>query len=119
MKSFLTLLAVIILKFSVTAQNVTSDKVRLFYLGGQSNMDGYGYNNQLPDSLNKVFENIWIFHGNSVGDNEENGGNGKWTQLKPGHGVGFKSTSKENNYSDRFGVELSFAAQLQQLYPNE
>ena len=99
-------------------QKTNKDTWRLFYLGGQSNMDGYGYNNQLPDSLNKTFDKVYIFHGNPVGDNEINGGIGNWKKLRPGHGVGFKADSVSNTYSDRFGVELSFASKLQQLYPN-
>ena len=50
-------------------------------------MDGRGYNTELPDSLNKIFENVWIFHGNPAGDNQEHGGYGKWEKLTPGHGV--------------------------------
>ena len=101
------------------SQNQSNDTIRLFYLGGQSNMDGYGYNADLPKSLDTTFKNIWIFHGNQVGDDEMNGGLGIWSQLKPGHGAGFSSNGSENNYSDRFGVELSFATQLSKLYPNQ
>ena len=36
------------------------DKIRVFYLGGQSNMEGYGYNVDLPKDLSKAFENVWI-----------------------------------------------------------
>ena len=112
---------ILMLIISITgfSQEVRKDTIRLFYLGGQSNMDGYGYNSQLPDSLNITFDSVFIFHGNPVGDNEKNGGEGVWTKLKPGHGVGFSSNSIENNYSDRFGVELSFASILTQLYPDE
>ena len=31
---------------------VKKDTIRVFYLGGQSNMQGYGYVKELPDSLN-------------------------------------------------------------------
>lgn len=94
-------------------------EIKLFYLGGQSNMDGYGYTKDLPDSLDKTFENVWIFHGNPVKDDSINGGCGKWTRLRPGHGVGFTSDGETNKYSDRFGIELSFASRLIALYPNE
>jgi hypothetical protein len=112
---------ILMLLFSITvfSQEVKKDSIRLFYLGGQSNMDGYGFNFQLPDSLNHTFEDVYIFHGNPVGDNEKNSGDGIWSNLKPGHGVGFKSDSKKNTYSERFGVELSFAYKLKKLYPNE
>lgn len=92
---------------------------RLFFLGGQSNMDGFGYSSKLPQSLNKTFQNVWIFHGNPVGDEQANGGLGIWEELKPGHGTGFSSDGKTNSLSNRFGVELSFAQKLQELYPND
>jgi len=95
------------------------DKIRVFYLGGQSNMEGYGYNVDLPKDLSKAFENVWIYEGNSAGDNQENGGLGKWDVLKPGHGVGFSSDGIKNMYSERFGIELSLAKRLQELYPND
>lgn len=96
----------------------SQEKMRLYYLGGQSNMDGYGYNKDLPDSLTS-FENVWIFHGNLAGDDEAGGGLGIWEPLKPGHGTGFSSDGKVNNLSDRFGPELAFAKRLQSLYPGE
>jgi len=120
-KNALKILAFIILlpliAFSRQEENVST--IKLFYLGGQSNMDGYGFNSDLPDSLDKQFENVWIFHGNSAGDDMGNGGLGIWERLKPGHRVGFSSDGNTNNLSDRFGIELSFAKKLQKLYPNE
>lgn len=101
------------------AQNPDSDTFRVYYLGGQSNMDGYGYNLELPDSLKGVNEKVWIFHGNPAGDDLPGGGNGIWDQLKAGHGVGFQSDGSSNMLSDRFGVELSLAARLQEYYPGE
>lgn len=119
MKEKLITLLILCFSSSLFGQKVIKDTWHLFYLGGQSNMDGYGYNSQLPDSLNKTFDKVYIFHGNPVGDNEINGGIGNWKKLRPGHGVGFITDSVSNTYSDRFGVELSFASKLQQLYPND
>lgn len=82
-------------------------------------MDGYGKNSELHSSFDTEFQNVWIFHGNSTPDEKENGGLGRWDVLKPGHGVGFSSDGINNNLSDRFGIELSFAKKLQELYPNE
>jgi len=62
---------------------------------------------------------VWIYHGNSVPDEKENGGLGNWEILKSGHGNGFSSDGINNNLSNRFGIELSFAKKLQELYPNE
>lgn len=89
-----------------------------FFLGGQSNMDGYGYVNKLPDDL-KNEQKVMIFHGNGVFDNQPSGGLGKWTALRPGHGTGFQSDGISNQYSNRFGAELSFAATLTKKFPNK
>lgn len=104
--------------FLLLAQS-KKDTIRVFYLGGQSNMQGYGYVKELPDSLNKKNKNVFIYQGNPVGDNDKNGGLGKWDVLQPGNGTGFASDGKSNAFSDRFGVELSFAKKLQELYPNQ
>ena len=88
------------------------DEWKVYYLGGQSNMDGYGYNNELPESLNIKFANVMIFDGKRVNDNKPDGGIGKWSPLEPGHGVGFNTDGKSNFLSDRFGPELSFAKRL-------
>ena len=108
-----------LLPFISVGQNQKAEKIKVFYLGGQSNMDGYGYNKDLPKSLNKTIKDVWIFHGNIAADEEEGGGIGIWEELKPGHGTGFSSNVDKNNLSDRFGVELSFALKLKELYPNE
>ncbi|MEA3460610.1 MAG: sialate O-acetylesterase, partial [Bacteroidota bacterium] len=94
-----------------------SDTIRVYYLGGQSNMDGFGFNKDLPGPLSHVSEDVWIFHGNPVGDDLPEGGLGLWQALQPGHGTGFQSDGHKNEYSNRFGVELSLARRLQELYP--
>ncbi|WP_367757071.1 sialate O-acetylesterase [Flavobacterium sp. WC2430] len=111
-------LLLFIMPFMVFAQT-KKDTIRVFYLGGQSNMQGFGYVKELPDSLNKSNKNVFIYQGNPVGDNDVAGGLGKWDFLKPGHGTGFESDGKNNMLSDRFGIELSFAKKLQELYPNQ
>ena len=119
MKMIIFQFVALLLTLPLTILSQQKEEIKLFYLGGQSNMDGYGYVKDLPDSLNKSFDNVWIFHGNTVKDDSVNGGLGKWEKLQPGHGVGFSSDGKTNTHSDRFGIELSFAAKLQELYPNE
>ena len=101
------------------AQQFKKDTIKVFYLGGQSNMDGYGQIADLPKDLAVPFKNVWIYHGNTVPDGEVNGGLGIWEALKPGHGGGFSSDGINNKLSDRFGIELTFAKKLQDLYPNE
>ncbi len=113
---------VLILIFFVSLSSVAQEKVRLFFLGGQSNMVGHGHVEDLPPTLDKTFENVWIFHGNTSNNGEQFkgvGGQGIWAPLQPGHGKKMKSTSEENRYSKFFGVELSFAAKLQEQYPDE
>jgi len=114
-----TLVLTLLFPLIVFGQQKDVDNFRLFYLGGQSNMDGFGFNTDLPESLNKEFKNVWIFHGNPVGDHQPNGGMGKWENLKPGHGTGFSTDGNVNNLSNRFGVEISFAQKLLELYPRD
>jgi hypothetical protein len=97
------------------AQDLPSDTVRVFYLGGQSNMDGFGYNKDLPKELLNKDEDVWIFHGNPVSDDIPDGGLGLWAPLMPGHGTGFSSDGKSNELSDRFGIELTLAKRLKEL----
>lgn len=95
-----------------------TQKIRVFVLAGQSNMNGFGYNKDLPNDL-KTFKEVYIFQGNSVPDGNLNGGLGKWDVLKPGNGTGFKSDGKAKTLSDRFGLELSFAKRMKELFPND
>lgn len=105
-----------ILSWNLQAQ---TDTIRLFYLGGQSNMDGYGYNQDLPRELQKTFEDVWIFHGHPAEDGEIITDMGIWAPLQAGHGIGFGFVNGENQLSERFGVELSLAAYLQEKYPGD
>lgn len=107
------LLFLLLFAFSITF----AKEYRLYYLGGQSNMDGFGYNKDLPAELTKPFSNVFIFHGNSSPDSSPVDGKGIWQPLQPGHGSGFYSDGKINKLSDRFGVELTFAQHLLELMP--
>jgi hypothetical protein len=96
------------------------DTLRVYFLGGQSNMDGYGRVSELPDRLSSGVEGVWIFQGNPAEDDVESAdGRGVWSPLEPGHGAGFGSDGKENRYADRFGVELTFAERMLELRPHE
>jgi hypothetical protein len=90
---------------------------KVYFLGGQSNMDGYGMVVELPAELRGPVAGVPIFHGNPAVDGAAADGRGVWSELRPGHGVGFASDGVTNSYSDRFGVELTFAARLQELDP--
>ena len=88
---------------------------KLYYLGGQSNMDGYGYVEELPEEWQGRVPNAVIFTGRTALDNEAHGGVGLWEPLQPGHGTGFKTDGTENVRSDRFGPELTFGQTLVSL----
>ena len=113
---FLIVCQVLSVRVSHAAEKET---VRLFFLGGQSNMEGHGLNADLPDLLSVAHENIWIFHGNPAEDESPTGGLGLWAKLTPGHGAGFRSDGTTNNLSHRFGPEVAFAQRISQLYPGE
>jgi iduronate 2-sulfatase len=74
---------------------------RLYYLGGQSNMDGYGHVDELPEELADGIEGVWIFHGNDGPDGSAVDGRGTWSALGPGHGAGFRSDGATDRPSDR------------------
>ena len=82
-------------------------------------MSGFGFNKDLKDELRKPMKDVYIFHGNPGSDEEEDGGLGIWENLRPGHGINFESDNSEYRLSERFGVELSFAKKLKELYPND
>ena len=81
---------------------------KLYFLGGQSNMEGYGFSNELPENSLNPSRNVMIFAGQMAYDNEAGGGVGTWQQLQPGFGTGFKTDGVTNTLSDRFGPELFF-----------
>ncbi len=110
------LLFAVLLALSSLSLNATDYYV--IYLGGQSNMDGFGYNRDLPKELRTPFKDVFIFHGNPQKDDVAAAdGQGLWATLRPGHGIGFSSDGTENSYSDRFGIELSLIQALQAARP--
>ena len=85
---------------------------KVYYFGGQSNMDGYGFNDQLPDSLKKMIPNSMIFNGKRDNEGSLNGGIGIWSYIEPGHGNMFQTDGVSNSLSKMFGPELSFADKM-------
>jgi len=111
---------ILILLLAFTLPWVTTSwakSYRVYYLGGQSNMDGYGYVKELPAELRGPVEEVYIFHGNPSPDGQPIDGKGVWAPLQPGHGVGFQSDGNKNQYSERVGVELTIARRLRELNP--
>jgi hypothetical protein len=107
------LFAVFVALQSARAQ-ITYD---VYFLGGQSNMDGFGTNSELPEHLRTHESGAMIFHGNPAPDDSSGGGRGVWAPLRPGHGYGFRSDGSVNHYSERFGVELTFSQRMSELDP--
>lgn len=101
------------------SQSAFAKTYRVYFLGGQSNMDGYGYTKDLTADLKQPMSGVMIFHANPSPDGVPVDGRGIWSQLKPGHGAGFKSDGITNSYSNRFGAELTFAKTLKELAPKE
>jgi hypothetical protein len=113
---FLVLFQVVPLNTSFAKE---AETVRLFFLGGQSNMEGHGLNADLSDALSGSIENVWIFNGKPAGDEDLKGGLGHWERLRPGNGAGFTSDGDHNSHSHKFGPELSFGGRISELYPSE
>lgn len=112
-------LALVQIPFTLCAESASAKTYRVYFLGGQSNMDGYGYVKDLPEDLNQSIAGVMIFHANPSPDGVPVDGRGIWAQLQPGHGAGFKSDGTANTYSNRFGVELTFAKTLKERAPDE
>jgi hypothetical protein len=61
----------------------------LYILTGQSNMEGLGLVEALPDSLRIVQSGVYIYHPNRLQDNTATENAGYWEALRPGHGSGY------------------------------
>lgn len=97
--------------------NQTPTEYQVFFLGGQSNMEGFGFNADLSAAERASPSHVMIFHGNMVEDGKPDGGIGIWAPLRPGHGMGFASDGQTNTLSDRFGPELSFGQRMAEREP--
>jgi len=109
--------AVLLLVSVIPLSPVQGTVYKLYYLGGQSNMDGYGLVMELPAELTEPVAGVRIYQSSAEKDNSPINGAGKWSALLPGHGRDFKFDGVQNIYSDRFGVELTLARWLRELDP--
>jgi len=107
----------VLLVLMVGLSPVRGTVYKLYYLGGQSNMDGYGAVNELSEELKPPAGGVRIYQSGAEKDNTPIDGAGKWSALLPGHGRDFKYDGVKNVYSDRFGVELTLARRLRELDP--
>ncbi len=95
-----------------------ADVFDVYFLGGQSNMEGFGKVDELSEEQRKPIQNAFIFQATPVEDQRPVDGNSLWVPLAAGHGTGFVYKDGKLNLSDRFGCELSFASSLLERKPN-
>lgn len=91
----------------------------LYFLGGQSNMEGFGFSDELPAGFAAQSRDVLIFTGQMALDNETHGGEGIWRRLEPGFGTGFRTDGETSQLSDRFGPELFFGLTMAEMGPNK
>ncbi|XZE19018.1 SMP-30/gluconolactonase/LRE family protein [Pirellulaceae bacterium SH449] len=94
-----------------------ADDFDVYFLGGQSNMEGFGTNSHLSDDWKQPIEGALIFHSTALPDQVPALGLGKWEAVEPGHGTGFSTDGTSSRKSDRFGLELSFAREMRNRKP--
>ena len=99
------------------SQSETVNSYKLYYLGGQSNMEGFGFSDKLREDVARPSPDVMIFTGQMALDNETHGGIGIWETLQPGHGTGFKTDGESNQLSNRFGPELLFGQTIAKHMP--
>ena len=63
-----------------TAQSQQPTTWKVYFLGGQSNMDGFGYVSDLPEPLRSAIPGVMIFRGNTAPDDGEVDGRGVWAR---------------------------------------
>jgi lysophospholipase L1-like esterase len=97
---------------SATSANRDVSEYRVYFLGGQSNMEGFGFVSELSEQQRKPAPRAMIFQGRMAEDGQEGGGIGLWAPLAAGYGTGFSTDGTSNALSDRFGPELSFGQRL-------
>ena len=101
-----------------SACRLDAEEFDVVYLGGQSNMEGFGSVDELTEEQKSVVPGCYIFHSAASLDQQPLGGQGTWTPLKPGHGTDFTFDGTTIRYSKRFGVELSLATELRRQRPD-
>ena len=94
----------------------------VYFLGGQSNMVGFGKRAELDTKFHAPVEGVMIFQGRQGMDQRDTnrGGRGMWSTLRPGHGNWFYTDGKRISFHREgiFGPELFFGIRIQQLYPD-
>ena len=106
-------LACLLLPYTVQATDY-----KLYFLGGQSNMEGFGFSEELPPAAKATADRVMIFAGQMALNNDTQGGVGTWRPLTPGFGTGFRTDGETNELSDRFGPELLFGQTMAKRNPD-
>jgi predicted alpha/beta superfamily hydrolase len=106
---------IIILVLMLFTSEIKATDYQLYYLGGQSNMEGFGFTQDLSADYQSIDNGIMIFNGNQSGDDTMTGGFGTWMPLSPGFGTGYQATEDTIELSNRFGPELSFGKSIAKL----
>ena len=112
------LVSAFMLLFAATSLASEPTTYHLYFLGGQSNMEGFGFNDELPDEYRARSADVMIFRGQRALDNTPQGGIGVWRPLEPGFGTGFQTNGETVHLSDRFGPELLFGLTMAQREPD-
>ena len=118
MLSRMTTLLILTIAYAWTG-TAHADTYYVYFLAGQSNMDGYGLNTQLPVELRGEVENVRIYLSKHHEDGKPAEAVGLWTALRPGFGTRAQTDGNTVQHSDRFGPELTFARHIRELRPDE
>ena len=86
MLSRMTTLLILTIAYAWTG-TAHADTYYVYFLAGQSNMDGYGHNTQLPVELRGEVNDVRIYLGQHHEDGKPAEAVGLWTALRPGFGT--------------------------------
>lgn len=89
----------------------------LYFLGGQSNMEGFGYVSELGPEWGEPPTDLYIFQPNLTNDEQPSDPASRWVPVTPGFGTGYAVRNGEPLPGGRFGLELSFAHRMRELDP--
>ncbi|MDC8829697.1 sialate O-acetylesterase [Alteromonas gilva] len=109
----------LILLLLIISPALCAKTYKVYYLGGQSNMEGFGNNSELPKDYLRPLKDVRIFTGNPAADFKPDGGLGVWDTLQPGFGLNFGSDGSANVRSEHFGPELSFGHRIAAINKNQ
>jgi hypothetical protein len=107
------------LAFAALATAASAETYHLYFMGGQSNMVGFGSVADLDDTMRGAVPGAVLYLAQPHADHTPADGDGAWTPLAPGMGNGAAASDGGVRPADRFGPELTFARRLRELRPGE